>query len=84
MKIVKVGELDVPIEYFNFNEDEKRAVCVNILNAMLEMLDKQLNQDVDRLYILDKLLQSSIISNEIDETYEICEVLKNIRTILNE
>lgn len=83
-RLVKVGELDVPSEYFKYKDDEKRAICVSIMNAMLMILDKQLNPELDRLDILDKLLQASILSNEMDELYEVCEVLKDIRTILNE
>lgn len=82
MKIVKIGELEVPIEYFKFNDEEKHAICVNIMNGMLTLLDKELGKGVDRTDILYKLLQSSIISNEMEESYEICEVLKDITTIL--
>lgn len=84
MKQVKVGELEVPIDYFNFKPSEKEALCQEILDAILHVLDRQLNPEIDRLDILDKLLVSSIITNENDENYEICAVLTDIRNLINE
>lgn len=83
-KHIKVGELEIPIDYWSMNEQDKMELNLVLLDAMLTLLDKQLNPDFDRLVILDKLLESSIESNEEEENYEICEVMKNIRTLLNE
>ena len=81
---IKVGELEVPIDYFKFTKNEKEIVCIEIMDAMLHLLDKQLRPDLDRIMILDKLLESSIITNQEQEEYEICQVLVDIRTIMNE
>lgn len=83
-KHIKVGELEIPIDYWSMTEEDKIELNLVLLDAMLTLLDKQLNPDFDRLVILDKLLESSIESNEEEENYEICEVMKNIRTLLNE
>lgn len=81
---IKVGELEVPIDYFKFNKNEKELLCIEIMDAMLHLLDRQLKPDLDRIKILDKLLESSIITNQEQEEYEICQVLMDIRTIMNE
>lgn len=81
---VKVGELEVPIDYFRYDKENKTVLCEEILDAMLHMLDKQLNPNLDRIKILDRLLESSIITNQEEEEYEICQVLMDIRTLINE
>jgi len=81
---IKVGELEVPIDYFKFCKEDKDILCNEIMDAMLHMLDKQLRPDLDRIKVLDRLLESSIITNQEQEEYEICQVLMDIRTLMNE
>jgi hypothetical protein len=81
---IKVGELEVPIDYFRYDKETKSIVCEEILDAMLHMLDRELKPDLDRIEILDRLLESSIITNQEQEQYEICQVLMDIRTLINE
>ncbi|MEY4334835.1 MAG: hypothetical protein RLZZ196_3585 [Bacteroidota bacterium] len=81
---VKVGELEIPVDYFNFNKEDKEILCNEIIDAMLHILDRQLRPDLDRIKVLDKLLESSIITNQELEQYEICQVLMDIRTLINE
>ena len=81
---VKVGELEVPLDYFKFCKEDKETLCNEIMDAMLHMLDRQLRPDLDRLKVLDRLLESSIITNQDQEEYEICQVLMDIRTLINE
>jgi hypothetical protein len=83
-KHIKVGELEIPIDYFSFNRNEKEQLCLQLMDAMLHVLDRELNQELDRVAVLDRLLESSIITNQDEENYEICEVLKNIRELINE
>jgi len=81
---VKVGELEIPIDYFKFCKEDKEILCNEIMDAMLHMLDRQLKPNLDRLKVLDRLLESSIITNQEQEEYEICQVLVDIRTLINE
>ena len=81
---IKVGELEVPIDYFKFRKEDKEILCNEIMDAMLHMLDRQLRPNLDRLRVLDRLLESSIITNQEQEEYEICQVLMDIRTLINE
>jgi hypothetical protein len=51
---------------------------------LLTTIDRELDPVINRITFLDEVLESSIISNEELEQYEICACLKDIRTILNE
>lgn len=83
-KHIKVGEVEVPIDYFSFKTNEKEALCLKLMDSMLHMLDKQLNPELNRMDILDRLLESSIETNIQMEEYEICQVLSDIRTLMND
>lgn len=81
---VKVGELEIPVDYFNMSKEDKEVLCNVIMDSMLTVLDRELKSDVDRIEIFNKILESSIITNQEQEEYEICQVLMDIRTLINE
>lgn len=76
--------MDIPQEYCSFSEQEKRALCNELIDMLLTTIDKELDPVINRITFLDEVLESSIISNEKLEQYEICQCLLDIRTILNE
>jgi hypothetical protein len=80
----EIGFIDIPREYCYFTKKEKRAVCNKIIDMLLHTIDKELDPTINRITFLDEVLESSIISNEHLEQYEICQCLMDIRTILNE
>jgi len=81
---VEFGYIDIPKDYCNFTNKEKRALCNKLIDLILTVIDKELDPVINRINFLDEVLESSIISNEDLEQYEICACLKDIRTILNE
>jgi hypothetical protein len=81
---VKIGELEIPADYWSLNPNYKRELCLTIIDAILTLLDKQVSPELNRIVVLEKLLESSIITNAEDENYEICQVLTDIKNILNE
>jgi hypothetical protein len=83
MKTVKVSEIEIPKDYFDLTEEEKDAVCIETMNFMLTILDKQLKPEVNRMFALGLLIESSIITNQEEELYEICAVLTDIRKLIN-
>lgn len=83
-KSIKVGELEIPADYWTLDQDIKRELCLTIIDAILTLLDQQLNPRLNRIDILDKLLESSIETNLQDENYEVCQVLSDIKQIINE
>ena len=83
-EIVKIGHLDVPIDYFTLPVDEKEIICNSILESMLYLLEKHIDPEVNRFDILNKIIDSSIIMNEDHENYEVAGVLFDIRKMINE
>ena len=83
-KSVKVGELEVPLDYFQLSNKHKRDLCLNIADAIITILVENLNPKIDKMDIMERLLDSSIQSNEQEENYEVCQVLKDIKLIINE
>ena len=81
---VKIGEIEIPKDYWDMELETRKEICEELIDTLLRVLDKQLNPEVDRLGILDQLLVSSIVSNEQLENYEICQVMTDLRTIINE
>ena len=80
----EIGYIDIPREYCELNTEEKRNVCNNIIELLLGKIDKQLAPEINRITFLDQILESSLISNEELEQFEICACLLDIRKILNE
>jgi len=83
-KHVKVGELEIPTDYFNMDKVDKKELCLLIIDTMMTVLDKNISPEYNRITILNTLLDSSIQTNVVDENYEICQVLKDIKEIVNE
>lgn len=84
MRHIKIGDLEVPIEYFNLTKDEKDFLINEILNAMLILIDKSANPGINRMDILLQVIESSIETNEELEEFEICSVLSDIKKLINE
>jgi hypothetical protein len=83
-EIVRIGEIEIPSKYFKLPQNEKEVLCGAILETILTMIDRSTSPEIDRFMVLDKLLESSIITNESEENYEICCVLKDVRNLINE
>jgi hypothetical protein len=80
----KIGELEIPVEYFDLSKEEKDYLINEILNVMLTIIDKNVIPSVNRIDIMNQILDSSIETNIEDEVYEICAVLYDIKQKLNE
>jgi len=83
-KSIKIGELEIPSDYWLLDKETKREVCLTIVDAIITILDQQISPSLNRMVILEKLLESSIQSNEETENYEVCQVLSDIKQIINE
>lgn len=80
---IKMGDIEIPEDYFQMNVIEKEVVCIAIMNNILELIDKEFHPAFNRMILLDKLLESSIITNTEKEEYEVAQVLTDIRKIVN-
>jgi hypothetical protein len=81
---ITLGFIDIPVTYWNMTQKDKDKLCNKMIRALIRKLDEDLNPEINRIAALDDIMESSILSNEMEENYEICEVFQNIRKILNE
>lgn len=84
MKHKKIAELEIPEDYFELSPIDKETICMVIMDNLLRVIDKNFNPALNRIDLMNKLLDSSIQTNINEETYEIAQVLYDIKQILNE
>lgn len=82
-KKVTLNDLDIPPDYFDLNDINKHTVCVVLMDSILRIIDQSFDPQYNRIEILNKLLDVSIESNIEEETYEVAQVLSDIKKILN-
>jgi hypothetical protein len=82
-KQIKVGEMEVPEDYFSLPQDDKNVICNSILESILYILEKNIPTDVNHMDILTRIIESSIITNQEEENYEICGVLTDIKKMID-
>jgi len=80
----KIAELEIPEDYFELSPKDKETICLIIMNNLLTVIDKRFNPSLNRIDLMNKLLDSSIQTNINEETYEVAQVLYDIKQILNE
>jgi hypothetical protein len=83
-KHIKVGYMDIPEDYFELDSVNKETVCLVLIDRLLTLVDRQFDQEYNRVDILNRLIDSSIESNINDETYEVAAVLRDIKKVLND
>jgi len=81
---LSIGQLEVPEDYSLLGEMVKKELCEELIDILLRALDKQLKPDLDRVKFLKELLDNSIEENIRIENYEICQVLNDLRIVINE
>ena len=80
---VELGYVDIPKEYFNLTSRRKKVICNNIIDTLLVALERDLDPTINRISFLDEILESSIISNNDLEQYEVSAVLYDCRKQLS-
>ena len=83
-KHIKVGYMDIPEDYFELDSVNKETICLVLMDRLLTLIDRQFDEEYNRIEILNRLIDSSIESNINDEAYEIAAVLRDIKKVLNE
>lgn len=85
MKTIKVGELEIPTDYFSLPQEDKNVICNSILESIMYLLEKHVTtNEIDRVEILERIIESSIITNEMEENYEVAGVLFDVQKLINE
>jgi hypothetical protein len=81
---IDIGFIDVPKEYSLFTEEKKIVLCDRIIDSMLTQIDKEVPEYINRITFLIEILESSLITNEEHENFEVCVVLRDILKRLND
>jgi len=81
---VDIGELKIPVDYFKFTHKQKVSLCNTIIDSMLHIIDRSVEPEIDRMEILDGIIESSIITNLEDENYEVVQVLSDVKILLTQ
>jgi hypothetical protein len=78
---VKLGYMDIPIEYANFDAEQKLNFCNLMIDRMLMMIERELKYapEINRIDFLDSILDSSLETNEQHEAYEVCQVIYDMK-----
>jgi hypothetical protein len=83
MNNVEVGYIDIPENYFILSIEERKVITNSILETILYILEKNIPTTINKIDILKKLIESSIITNQEEENYEVCGVLKDLYNQIN-
>jgi hypothetical protein len=81
---VDLGYFTVPVEYNSFTKEEKEKVCDRIIDSIYKYIDRHLEPNINRISFLEEVFESSLLTNEEDENYEMCCVIKDCIDRLNE
>ena len=81
---IELGYFDIPKAYPDFTTQQKVKVCNKIIDVLLTHIDKHLDPTINRITFLDEVLESSLMTNEEDEEYTVCQVLFDCRKLINE
>jgi hypothetical protein len=80
---IELGFIDIPMEYNKFTEEKKIIIINKIIDTLLLHIDRDLDPMYNRIDFLNEVLDSSIMTNEEEEQYEICSVLLDCKKQLN-
>lgn len=81
---IDIGYIDIPKEYCTLDAEGKQVICDKIIDILLLQLDRNLLPEINRIDFLDEVLESSLITNEEQENFEVCQVISDCRKRLNE
>lgn len=81
---IDYGWVDIPKDYPTFSDKQKKAICNKLIDTLLTEIDKELDPTINRITFLNEVFESSIITNEELELYEVCQVLRDCRNSLND
>ena len=84
MEQIELGWIDIPKNYNDYTNRQKKVICNRLIDMLLIEIERELDPTINRITFLDEILESSLVSNEHLEQYEVCAVLLDCRKILNE
>lgn len=80
----KITFTEIPSDYIHLSPEQKDEVCTKILEKILMKMNRYLPPYINKFEMIDQLLVESLISNEEEENYELCSVIRDILKKINE
>ena len=84
MQHKQIGEIEIPQSYFQLTAEEKNKLCETMYDVLLKVVYNTVGNKDDSEIFLKNMLQSSIITNEEIENYEVCAFFCDIQKYINE
>lgn len=84
LRYIDAGDFEIPEDYFELEKIQKDAVCLVLIGHMFSVIEREFNPSLNKIEIINSLITHTITSHEKEEKYEICQVLKDVKTIVNE
>lgn len=81
---IKLANLDIPKNIWELDPEERLEIAIAVKEFMETVIRKQLGITKNKKELLKQLIESTIIVNEAEEQYEVCQVMKDIKQIIDE
>ena len=82
---IELGFIDIPVRYPKFTKKQKNALCDKIIDMLLHHIETQIDDnEINKMTLLDSVFESTILTNEEYENYEVCQVILDCRKRLND
>jgi hypothetical protein len=84
-KKITFKDLDIPNNYFDLSPQEKNEIVQEFLDAVIDVIDNSLmNPHLTTQVVAKNVLISTLQEHEVNENYEICEIIKDMINLLDE
>jgi hypothetical protein len=84
-KKITFKDLDIPNNYFDLSPQEKNEIVQEFLDAVIDIIDNSLmNPHLTTQVVAKNVLISTLQEHEVNENFEICEIIKDMINLLDE
>jgi len=79
---IKIADLQIPKNIWELTEEERKELVITVKEFLETLVDRQIKDNTNKKVFMVKLLESTIIVNEQEEQYEICQIIKEIKDMI--
>jgi len=79
---IKIADLQIPKNIWGLTEEERKELVITVKEFLETLVDRQIKHNTNKKVFMVKLLESTIIVNEQEEQYEICQIIKEIKDMI--
>lgn len=81
---LKLADLEIPKDLWSMSDKERKEITLTVKFFLEGLIKRQLGVRVNKQKFLKQLIESTIIVNEEQQNYEICQVMKDVKQLLDE